>query len=117
MPRFEAFSSGQHIGWSDLELSDPPMGVAFGVFVPGLGYSNIQEQVRACALCDQSHLNFTVRIVAGGEAIRAAGVSIAYYSVDCGEDALELSVLDIEYPAYGDVFPEHVAVYRRQWSS
>lgn len=49
MPRFEAFSNGQHIGWSDLELGDPPMGVAFGVFVPAPGYSIIQEQVRAFA--------------------------------------------------------------------
>lgn len=116
MPRFEAFSNGQHIGWSDLELGDPPMGVAFGVFVPAPGYSSIQEQVRACAQHDQSHFNFTVRI-AGGEVIRAAGVSIADYSADCGEDAIELSVLGIEYPAYGDVFPEHVAAYKRQLSS
>ncbi|OWP73498.1 hypothetical protein CEC48_02660 [Pseudomonas sp. K2I15] len=116
MPRFEVFSDGQHIGWSDLELGDPPMGVAFGVFVPGLGYSRIQEQVRTFAQRDQRHFKFTVRIV-GAEEIRAAGVSIADYSFDCGEDAIELSVLGIEYPAYGDVFPEHVAAYQRQWSA
>lgn len=116
MPRFEVFSDGQHIGWSDLELGDPPMGVAFGVFVPGPGYSSIQELVKTCAQHDQSHFNFIVRI-AGGEMICAAGVSIADYSADCGEDAIELSVLGIEYPAYGDVFPEHVAAYKRQLSS
>ncbi|SDN38060.1 hypothetical protein [Pseudomonas azotoformans] len=116
MLRFEAFSNGQPIGWSDLELGDPPMGVAFGVFVPAPGYSIIQEQVRAFAQRDQRHFNFTVRIV-GAEAIRAAGVCIADYSSDCGEDAIELSVLGIEYPPYGDVFPEHVAAYNQQWGA
>jgi len=116
MPRFEVFCKGHQIGWSDLELGDPPMGVAFGVFVPGPGYSSIQEQVRAFAQRDQRHFNFTVRIV-DGEEFRAAGVSIADYSFDCGEDAIELNVLGIEYPAYGEVFPEHVAAYERQWST
>ncbi|NBF11880.1 hypothetical protein [Pseudomonas sp. Fl4BN1] len=114
MSRFEVSSNGQHIGWSDLELGDPPMGVAFGVFVPGPGYSRIQGQVRASTQRDQRRFNFTVRIV-GGEEIRASGASIADYSADCGADAIELVVLGIEYPDYGEVFPEHVEAYRRQF--
>lgn len=111
---FEIFSNGQHIGWSDLELGDPPMGVAFGVFVPSPDYSSVQEQIRAFTRLDQRRFNFVVRI-AGGEEIRAAGVSIADNSADCGPDEIELTVLGIEYPDYGEIFPEHVAAYRRQF--
>ncbi|WOE77433.1 hypothetical protein RZO07_19140 [Pseudomonas protegens] len=114
MPRFEIFSNGQYIGWSDLEYGDPPMGVAFGVFVPGPGYSSIQEQVRASTQQDQRHFNFTVRMV-GGEDIRASGAAIADDSADCGTDAIELVVLGIEYPDYGEIFPEHVERYERQF--
>ncbi|MGE7957023.1 hypothetical protein ACQKQA_10575 [Pseudomonas sp. NPDC089530] len=114
MSRFEVFSNGQHIGWSNLELGDPPMGVATGVFVPGPGYSCIQEQVRAFTQRDQRHFNFTVRVV-GGEELRASGASIADYSADCGADAIELIVLGIEYPGYGEIFPGHVEAYRRQF--
>ncbi|MGC5702937.1 hypothetical protein J4P02_22280 [Pseudomonas sp. NFXW11] len=116
MLRFEVFSNGQPIGWSDLELGDPPMGVAFGVFVPGPGYFSIQEQVRASTQHDQRHFNFRVRMV-GGEEIRASGASIADYSADCGADAMELVVLGIEYPAYGEIFPEHVERYKRQFDA
>ncbi|WP_242209080.1 MULTISPECIES: hypothetical protein [unclassified Pseudomonas] len=113
MSRFEIFSNGQHIGWSDLELGDPPMGVACGVFVPSPDYSGFQQQIRASTQRDQRHLNFAVRIV-GGEQIRAT-VSIADYSADCGPDAIEITVLGIEYPEYGEIFPEHVDAYRRQF--
>ncbi len=30
---------------------------------------------------------------------------------------MEVVVLGIEYPAYGDVFPEHVAAYKQQWGA
>lgn len=112
MLRFEVFSNGQAIGGSDLESGDPPMGVAFGVFVPGPGYASIQAQIRAFAQRDQACFNLAVRI-AGGEQIRACGLSIADYSADCPEDPIELTVLGIQYPDYEEVFPEHVAIYRR----
>ncbi|QZP18733.1 hypothetical protein [Pseudomonas sp. DR208] len=113
MPRFEIFSNGQHIGWSDFEHGDPPMGVAHGLFIPGPGYSGIQEQIRASTQRDQRHFKFTVRL--DGVEITASGASIADYSVNSDADDMEVVVLGIEYPAYGDVFPEHVAAYKQQW--
>ncbi|MBN2990868.1 hypothetical protein JWR97_04780 [Pseudomonas cedrina subsp. fulgida] len=112
MPRFEIFSDGQPIGWSDLEHGDPPMGVAHGLFIPGPGYSGIQEQVRASTQRDQRHFKFTVRV--DGVEVPASGVSIADYSVNSEADEMEVAVLGIEYPAYGDVFPEHVAAYKQR---
>jgi len=114
MLRFEIFSNGQRIGWSDLELGDPPMGVAFGVFVPSPDYSSFQQQIRASTQRDQRHFNFAVHIVEGRQ-IRASGVSIADYSADCGPDAIEITVLGIEYPDYGEIFPAHVDAYRHQF--
>ncbi len=114
MGRFEVLSDGQFIGWSDLEWGDPPMGVAFGLFVAGPGYSRIQHQVRALAQDDQASLKLTVQ---GAEArqIRAAGVCLYDYSADAGAEAMELHVLGIEYPAYDELFPEHVQAYERQF--
>ncbi|WP_202928200.1 hypothetical protein [Pseudomonas chlororaphis] len=115
MPRFEIFSNGQHIGWSELEHGDPPMGVAHGIFIPGPGYSGIQEQVRASTQRDQRHFKFTVRV--DGVEVPASGASIADYSGNSEADEMEVVVLGIEYPAYGDVFPEHVAAYKQQWGA
>ncbi len=115
MGRFEIFSHGQLIGWSDLEQGDPPMGVAFGFFVPGPGYAAIQEQVRACAGNDQGAFKLTVQ-GAGPQQIRAAGLCILDYSADAGIDAMEVHVLGIESPTYDELFPEHVLAYERQFA-
>ncbi|MGZ0703344.1 hypothetical protein [Pseudomonas piscis] len=116
MGRFEVFSDGQSIGWSDLEWGDPPMGVAFGLFVAGPGYPCIQGQVRALAQEDQASLKLTVQD-AGARQIRAAGVCLYDYSDDAGADAMEVHVLGIECPAYDELFPEHVQAYERQFSA
>ncbi|WP_456021506.1 hypothetical protein [Pseudomonas protegens] len=115
MPRFEIFSNGQHIGWSELEHGDPPMGVAHGVFIPGPGYSGIQEQVRASTQRDQRHFKFMVRV--DGVEVTASGVSIADHAINSETDEMEVVVLGIEYPAYADVFPDHVAAYKAQWGA
>ena len=41
MPRFEVWHHAQLIGWSELESGDPPMGVAFGLFIPAPAYAGV----------------------------------------------------------------------------
>jgi len=115
MTQFHIYSRGRLIGWSELEFGDPPMGVAFGKFIPAPAYTSIQSQVVSLTGKDQACLDLSARLP-NGEALEAVGgVCIADYSVEAGEDGLEVSVLGISYPAYEHLFPHHVAAYERQF--
>jgi len=113
MPRFEVLSGSNLIGWSDLELGDPPMGVAFGRFFPSPAYSIGM----ALPQDEISQSSLSLRI-SGGETLRSsAGVQITDYSADLGPDGIEVSIFGITYPSYESLFPEHVASYERQFPS
>lgn len=112
MPTFSIHAHEVLVGYSSLELGDPPMGVAFGIFRPVPGYSNIRAECISNH-ADQAHLALTVR-TEDQTVLACAGVRI----MDCddGPDSIEVNVLGISYPAYETLFPEHVAAYERQWS-
>ena len=115
MTQFHIYSGEQLIGRSELEFGDPPMGVAYGKFTSTPAYASIQFQVVSLTGKDQACLHLSARLP-NGEAIEAVGgVCIADYSVEAGEDGLEVSVLGISYPAYEHLFPHHVAAYKRQF--
>jgi len=116
MPRFEVFSSASLVGWSELELGDPPMGVAVGRFLPAPGYVTIQSVVVAAAggsLPEDLHLS--IRGSDGMTLQSCAGVHIADYSAELGPEGQEVSILGVPYPDYKSLFPEHVAAYERQF--
>ena len=113
MPTFEVYYANTLVGYSDLESGDPPMGVAFGQFVPAEGYQAIRKQCIENH-ADQTALRLTVR-TPRNETIQCAGVAILDYSQDAGEQFIELNVLGISYPPYEELFPHHVARYEQQF--
>jgi hypothetical protein len=112
MPRFQVFAGETLIGHSDLELGDAPMGGAEGKFLPSPAYAAIQAAVVAAREESQDHLSLAVRVSGGRDLPAAGGVRILDYSDELGAERLQVSVLGIGYPLYGELFPEHVAAYK-----
>lgn len=104
MSEFKVFSGTVLVGTSGLEFGDPPMGVAFGRFVPAAGYAAIEAQCKSNHR-DQSHLRLSV-VTPSGEVIQCSGVGI----LEGGGD-IEVNVLGISYPPYAELFPQHIARY------
>lgn len=116
MARFEVHSGTLLVGWSELELGDPPMGVAFGRFLPAPGYRTIQPIVAAaCGGPLPQELQLSIRECNGTVLEPTGGVHLVDYATEVGDDGLEVSVLGISYPSYESLFPEHVAAYDRQF--
>jgi hypothetical protein len=63
------------------------------------------------------HLALLVRLKNGADVPSAGGVRITDYSAELGDEGLEIEVLGIPYPLYGELFPEQVAAYRAQFST
>jgi len=104
MSEFRIYSGGALVGTSTLEHGDPPMGVAFGRFMPAAGYAAIQAECQSNHR-DQSSLRLSV-VTPSGETISCAGVGILEGSGD-----IEVNVLGISRPEYAELFPQHIAQY------
>jgi len=104
MSEFKIYSGSILVGTSSLEHGDPPMGVAFGRFIPAIGYTNIQSECKSNDQ-DQSSLRLSVT-TASDEVIQCVGVSILDGSGD-----VEVNVFGISYPIYSKLFPRHRAEY------
>jgi hypothetical protein len=120
MSRFEVYSGSTIIGYSELEAGDPPMGCAGGRFLPLPSYAPLKMSClidpHSGSVSSQEHLALSVRLV-GGDVIPAqGGVLILDYSDDTDRSAIEVDVQGIPYPLYEELFPEHVAAYKRQFS-
>lgn len=113
MATFKVFSQATVVGSSNLEHGDPPMGVAFGRFVPAEGYASIKS---ACIEnhADQAALQLTVE-TPSGDTIQCEGVGILDCSTEAGDEAIEVNVLGISHPPYEELFPHHVALYAKQF--
>lgn len=114
---FEIYAKNTLVGHSALELGDPPMGVAFGTFVAADRYREIRSQCQTNH-ADQSGLALSVKTQAG-QLVPCAGVAILDYTHQVEDDDpayVEVNVLGIPYPLYGELFPEHVAGYEQQFS-
>lgn len=115
--RFNIYSGESLIGWSELESGDPPMGVAFGKFIPAPNYDAIRSIVVDLRGKDEDVLCLSARLVDGTVLDALGGIHIEDHSDEIGEDGREVAVLGIGYPSYEVLFPEHVAAYHRQFSS
>lgn len=116
MSRFEVFVGSIPIGHTELELGDPPMGVALGKFLPSPEYANLQPSIVAAGVGSQAHLSLRVCRSNGQELPAEGGVQILDCSAEMGADGLEVHVLGIGYPLYGELFPHHVAAYDAQFT-
>jgi hypothetical protein len=113
MTRYRVFSGYTLIGHSELECGDPPQSIASGRFFPLASYSAVQVPCIAARRLPQEHLDLSV-IRPNGERLPAhLGVFIADYSGELGE--IEVYVLGVGYPLYEELFPHHVAAYRKQF--
>lgn len=99
MPRFDIYSKELLVGWSEFELGDPPMGVAFGKFIPTPAYRLIQTQVIAAEGMALEDLHLSAR-APGGMPLECIAVCIGDYSAEFGAGELEVSVLGISDPPY-----------------
>lgn len=118
MPRFEVFSGTLLVGWSELELGDAPMGVAFGRFLPAPDYAAIRSVVAAASggpLPDSLQLIIRDRDGLTLEAI--GGVHLVDCSAELGVEGLEVSILGVPYPNYLTLFPQHVTAYEHQFKN
>lgn len=113
MAKFAVYAREVLVGHSMLESGDAPMGVAFGAFVPSEAYSQIQRECMTNHT-DQSVLGLSVQTEAG-VVIPCAGVGILDYSAEIEPPYIEVNLLGVPYPLYGELFPEHVANYERQF--
>jgi hypothetical protein len=111
--KFTIYARDQLVGHSSLENGDPPMGVAFGVFEALPAYDNIRQE--CCSNhADQSLLNLSAR-APDGTVIPCIGIAILDYSKELDEAYVEVNLLGIGYPLYGELFPQHVARYESQF--
>jgi hypothetical protein len=117
MSLFEVFAGGILVGYSELESGDPPMGVAAGKLSPSPAYRTIQPSVVAAREGSQADLALAVRTADGQELPGQGGVQILDYSAELGAEGIQVHVLGIGYPLYEELFPQHVAAYRSQFSS
>jgi hypothetical protein len=102
------------IGHSALESGDPPMGVAFGKFLPLASYEAVQGRCIAFRDMSQEHLPLSVT-QPDGQLIPALGVSILDFSIELGASEIEAHVIGIGYPLYEELFPNQVAAYAKQF--
>lgn len=112
---FEVLSGSTLIGHSELEAGDPPMGVAFGRFIPLPAYDSIKSIVIATSEGEQSHLYLSVRLANGSALPAQGGVQLTDLSAELGPEGLQVSVLGVGYPLYQELFPGHVAAYESQF--
>jgi hypothetical protein len=114
MTRFSIYSGLVLVGYSALEYGDPPMGVAFGQLEPADGYAAIQDECSTNHR-DQTALDLSVQTEAG-LVIPCVGLAILDYSEELTPPCIEVNIFGIPHPFYGELFPEQVTLYERQFS-
>jgi hypothetical protein len=111
MHRFQVLVGSEVIGFTHLEFGDPPMGVAFGAFIPNERYAAFREAT--------APLETGVRAVSlqapDGSIVPSEGTYVRDMSAELGEEGLEVEALGIPYPLYETLFPEHVRAYESQF--
>ena len=109
---YSVFARGALIGSSDLELGDPPMGVASGKFRATPAYSAIRgECIAALANGRWDPLHLSVR-ADDGRFLPAQGGVMILDSQEIQPSEVEVHVAGIPYPLYEELFPKHVETYR-----
>jgi hypothetical protein len=118
---FLIFHGNLLIGSSELELGDPPMGVAFGKFEPNDNFALLRPEMMQAHDGAGNELQ-GIRYLEGLSAKTAEGIvivcsGVAIFEYSDAEDFLqwEVSCLGIGYPLYAELFPHHVKAYDDQF--
>ena len=118
---FLIFHGDALIGRSDLELGDPPMGVAFGQFEPTDAFAALRDTMKPVhdAAGKERH---GMRSLGGLCAKTADGVTLVCADVEVVEAGeaddpfeWEVTCFGIEQPPYEELFPHHAKVYENQF--
>jgi hypothetical protein len=105
--RCEVFFGDALIGWSELEHGDPPMGIAYGRFIPSVLYVPATHAGSEVAL--------RARPEGEDQFFPAEGVHIEDLRDDFGPEEIEVTVLGLGSVAYAHYFPDHVRNYEQQF--
>ena len=111
MPQFRILAGDEVIGSTSLEHGDPPMGVAFGRFVPTERYAAFRKQESA-----NIEQGLSLQAPDGTSIPCPGGVRITDMSHELEDEPMEVEALGIPYPLYERLFPEHVAAYDKRFS-
>jgi len=123
--KYAVYLDGKIIGKTNLELGDPPMGVAFG----NIRFSNIPSPYEFFRdYCQKNNVSIStedadLKMIMTGHIpglkvlnntdIEIKGVGGAY--IEGMEQEFTVNILGIEYPFYGEEFPEHCKAYENQF--
>lgn len=102
---FRIFYNGEWIGSSDLEIGDPPMGVAMGRFFPEPCYFEYQAIFQKLWDESQDHLEI-VTIQPSGEKLPASATRIDDHP-EIETSAISVRVFGIDAGLYKELFPGH----------
>jgi len=109
---YSVFAGGTLIGSSNLELGDPPMGVASGKFQATPAYFAIRgECISALANGRWDQLRLSVR-ADDGRSLPAQGGVMILDSEEIQPSEVEVHVAGIPFPLYEELFPRQVEIYR-----
>ena len=106
--KYQLFANNELIGESNLEVGDPPMGVASGEFHPNKNYFKYQSLFESQ---NTEVLNLCVKSSSGQTLEPAGGIGVEDYSQEMGEQSIQINVLGLDSEVYVKLFPEHVAKY------
>jgi hypothetical protein len=81
------------------------MGVAVGKFLPGPAYDTLKQEVVASTYSSQDHLDLAI-CAQDGERIPSVGVHIYDASLVLTADDIQVEILGIPWPLYGELFPD-----------
>ncbi len=104
------------IGYSFLEYGDPPMGVAFGSFIPTSEFRQF-DQLSEPLGKDVRKWNVDECVTETNEKVRVEGSGILLEEHDLGDEGvvMQISCLGIAYPKYHEFFPHHVKAYEAKF--
>lgn len=114
MSQYRILWDGALIGYSALESGDPPMGVAFGKFLPLPEYGAVQARCIASRGMSQEHLPLSAT-QSDGQLLPALGISILDCSIELGASEIEVELVGIGYPLYEQLFPNQLSAYAKQF--
>jgi hypothetical protein len=103
------------IGFSELEGGDPPMGVAYGRFIPTPAYGSIRQYCIERRDKGVSIAGLAVETAEGVPIECSLGTLIIDLSPDLGESGIQIFLNGVVSPSYGELFPQHVEAYRKQF--
>ncbi|GHC56121.1 hypothetical protein [Neogemmobacter tilapiae] len=110
---FTIIANGTEIGYSFFENGDPPMGVAFGQFIPSANFTAFLGSTLPRKAAENGIHEYAegISIESGpNKRLECAAISIAECNT-AGSVEYEVTVLGIPSSLYEEFFPKHYADY------